>query len=237
MAEPVTNLTYEWVDKVGVTFSWTASSDVTNKSEYEIYYLDVSQMTPIWQLLSTLQPIPVKSSSSVTHVLTPPSTTFFFDWKIITGLVRAGKIAGFANDPSAAPVNIAFGIQQVAGDGTESDWFSTFAFPPAINQSSSPVHFTNNFQFDAFGQVSNNLQNSLEEIQDSVAMLMGTTIGQRPLTPTYGVYDMPLNVINTETLAASVKLWEPRAIVQFDVVYDQQGNPSLNVNLKTNTGV
>lgn len=237
MADPITDLSYQWVANDGITFSWTAPDDVSSQSQYEIYYLDTSVIVAQWVRVGLLNPVPVKSTNSTRHTLMPPSTSYFFSWPSLVALVQAGKLVGFPNDPSGKPMCVACQIQHIDANGRESDPVTTFAFPPPVNQSSAPTHLANNLTLDPFGQATVNDQDSFAEIRDSVAMLLGTSVGQRPMNPTYGVNDMPLKSLNLETLAASVKLWEPRANVILSVVYDQNMNAALSVDLQTDTGV
>jgi phage baseplate assembly protein W len=237
MTEPITDLIYEWVDQVGITFSWTAATDVTNKSSYEIYYLDTSHNLPIWVQFAQLNPIPVKSTTSVAHVLTPPATSYLFEWGKLTQLVQNKNIPGFNNDSSSSPVCVALQVQHTDYTGTESEPATIFAFPLPINKPTSAIHLKNNFNFDNFGQASVNVQDTYDEISDSVAAMLGTISGQRTLVPNYGIDDLPLGSINLQTLAEDAKMWEPRAIVEFQVSYNNQGIASLTASLKTDIGV
>ena len=62
-------------------------------------------------------------------------------------------------------------------------------------------------------------------------MVVGTVVGQRIMVPGYGVPDMPLEIINTNNVAASIHQWEPRANASVSVVYTDDNEAKLNVTI------
>jgi phage baseplate assembly protein W len=238
MTEPVTGLTAKWLQGESITFSWTAAEDVTSQSIYEIYYLDSSTIVPSWVLWRTIKPIPVKSSTSSVHELMPPATSYLVPWADIVVLVKAGKIPALKNDDSSyTPSCLSFQIQHVDSAGGESDPATVFVLPPANDPTGAPTHLKNVFEFDSFGQLVTNLQDSFFEVEDSVSMCLGTLIGQRNMVPRFGIEDLTFKYINPQMLYSTVKMWEPRAIANFAINYDSQGNAVLNVDLQADTGV
>jgi phage baseplate assembly protein W len=110
---------------------------------------------------------------------------------------------------------------------------TVLSLPPKIQNNIGSSHFTNNFGLDEYGQFKVNPQDSYEEISDSVAMLLGTVLGQRTAVPNYGVQDLPLHQIDTRIIQAAIEGWEPRARANISVTYDDNNNASVQVGIKT----
>lgn len=236
--QPVSNIVAIWEDGKGITLSWTAAEDVTNKSQYEIYFLDTSTTVPRWAVFNVLEPIPVKSKVSSARLLTPPSNTYFVPWSQIISWTAAGKIPNLSTAPlTYVPACVAFEVQHVDSILSESDTVSIFAFPPQQNAPSiTAIHLSNDFQFDNFGQAKIVLQDTFEELEGCVAMLLGTDVGQRSMAPTYGIEDIPLHAIDLNMIQDAIREWEDRADVTLTVVYGDDGTATLNANVKNAAG-
>ena len=223
MAEPITDLKLVWSPLVGITMSWTDATDVTVDSVYKIYVYDNTLSTPDWRVWQNGSAYPYRATGSAVVTLLPPASTYMFPWSEMLVLTKN-------NTP---PRGVSFKIVHVDADGVSSDGVSGTVFPPAIMKFVGPPHFRNNFTLDSFGQINVNPQDTYDEISDCVSMLLGTTLGQRTVVPSYGVEDLPFNFINTNVIENTIRQWEPRANPSVSVVYDDNNNASLNVSIQT----
>jgi len=242
MTEPITGLGAKWVDNVGITFSWTAAEDVTNASSYLVYYLDNSQTVPTWTFLTTLYPVPVKVPEQTKHVLTNPSTTYFLQWsQMVTWATTTPKpiIPSYmpTGQSTLFPLCVAIQIVHVDSTGSESDPTTDFVFSNSFQNQTLPSHLSNNFGFDVYGQALVNTQDSINEIMDSVSMLLGTGLGQRTMVPRYGIEDLPFHKIDVNLISAAIQNWEPRAKVNLSVIVNSDRTESVNVQLLNSAGV
>ena len=228
MTEPVTNFTAHWSEGTGIEMSWTEPTDVTNESRYLLYYLknaynksitEYGKQSPIWLPYRVFVPVAYKSTGDQRYSLANPATFYTVPWT--DPIISVGK----------AENSIAFKIVHLDSDLNESDPVYTFALRQAVGVPVGAAHFANNVSLDSFGQFKINPQDSYNEIADSVAMVVGTVVGQRIMVPGYGVPDMPLEIINTNNVAASIHQWEPRANASVSVVYTDDNEAKLNVTI------
>ena len=55
MAEPITDLTANWVDGTSIDLKWTAAEDVSTGSTYDVYILqNTKEIIPSWFLFIVL---------------------------------------------------------------------------------------------------------------------------------------------------------------------------------------
>lgn len=232
MAEPVTNLTALWVQNSGIQLSWTAASDVTSGSVYEIYALKNSPITdfPInytYVPFSSVKPNPTLPSGSGQYTLQTPVTTIIFPWSSVMSL-------GYSNQE---PLAVTIQIVHVDSTGAESQPTTVTAYPPQSINTVKVPHFQNQMSFDSnYGNVIVNAQDSDIEISSSVGFLLGTVVGQRPASPKYGIEDLPLSQINAVDIQKAISTWEPRAKTTISVQYDNYNNATLNVKIQNNGG-
>ena len=234
--QPITNLTAAWVENVGVTLNWTAATDVTEYSQYEVYYLNTSSLPAVWISFVDVDPMAVKSPKSPVSYLIPPATTYFVPWAQLVAWATAGAIPSQVINGVTTPTGVALRVQHIDSLGSESDWTSTFVFPPAISATSIPGHFPNSFELDTYGQLMLNGQDTLAEINDSVSMLLGSAQGQRNAVPSYGLPDLPFSNINPADIQTTIKYWEPRANTDVSVILDDNGSAYLNVTIQPTSG-
>lgn len=75
-------------------------------------------------------------------------------------------------------------------------------------------------------------QESLEEIEQCVAVIVGTTIGERLVVPEFGIADPTFTLLqDTAEIEASVLLWEDRAVLEFEA-----GEPGPERTLRLGVG-
>jgi|APCry1669189733_1035249.scaffolds.fasta_scaffold00015_4 phage baseplate assembly protein W len=227
MAEPITNLTANWVENTGIKIQWTAAADVTVNSKYEIYLLQqTSEFQPFWNLVSTLNSSLVYNISTSTNSLTPPVNSYELPWATYKQLLEQNLIS---------PNSVAFYISHIDSTGVESIATTISVFPNQKTKRYSQPHFANNLVVDQFGQFITNPQDSYEEISNSVSIFMGTDKGQRTAVPGYGVDDLPFSELNIAKIKKELSSWEPRAVVDIDVNYTDNNQATLNLKIK-NTG-
>jgi len=224
MANPITGLTASWLDtptNAGIQLSWTAASDVTNGSSYEIYVLqDVDQIIPNWILATTLSPNAVRSIGATTYSLVAPSTSYFYT--IPSNMENV--------------VSYAFNIIHIDDTGASSQPVTISAFKPAKNPIYGFPHLTNQVAIDSYGQFVVSPQDSYEEISNCVAVVVGTDLGGRPTVPSFGIEDLPMTQINPVAVENAINKWEPRARAKVTLSYDNNNNATLNVNIDNNQG-
>jgi phage baseplate assembly protein W len=220
MADAITNLTTTWVEGTGVQLNWTAADDVTNNSLYEIYVLqNANQMIPTWSLVTTLNPNVVRASGQSNYSLTPPLTSYFYNFT-----------------SPIAPISAAFSIYHVDYTGAESDPLNVSVFAPAINPVFGPPHFANNITLDPFGQIAVNPQDSYEEISASVSMVVGALIGERTMLPDFGIQDPMFTNVDSTEIENAINQWEPRANARVSVEYNDQNVASVSVAITSSLG-
>ena len=218
MAEPISDLTSLLVADSGIKLSWTAASDATNGSIYELYTLQNGQYVET----TYLKPVPYKPQGTSVYSLNPPATEFTFPWQMVLAL----------GDGLRPPIAVTFQITHVASDLSESTPVSITAYPPAVDVGNSVPHLLNGIQFDPYGQVMTSDQDSSLDVSSCVEMIIGTIPGQRSMVPLLGVDDLAETQIDTAQIQNSIREWEPRANVNVSVQYDNANNAFVSVNLQ-----
>ena len=75
-------------------------------------------------------------------------------------------------------------------------------------------------------------QDTPEEIVQSVEVICGTTIGERPVVPSFGIPDQTFTQPSKEQITSAVARWENRATVQVFVKTDSaSGISSVKVDV------
>jgi len=221
MADAITELTATWVAGSGIQLNWTAASDVTNGSIYQVYVLaNADQTIPVWNLFTSLAPNVVRASGTSNLSLVAPVPSYFYKFPNLTNI----------------PASVAFSIIHVDYLNASSVPLNISVFSPSVNPVYGPPHFQNNFTLDPFGQLSVNPQDSYEEISSSVAMVVGALIGERTMLPEFGIEDPTFTDIDTESIEQTIQRWEPRANANVSVEYDDNNNASLSVSITSNLG-
>jgi phage baseplate assembly protein W len=216
MAEPITGLTATWIPNVGIQLSWTAASDATSGSQYQVYSLEnASDIIPDWLLVTTLKPNVSRSISSTVYSLTAPVTSYTYYFKLNQDI-----------DPSYA-----FNITHIDYTGAASQPVTISTYPTSYNAPYGASHLTNFTSLDAFGQFAINVQDSYEEVADSVGVVVGTTIGSRSVVPKFGIPDLPMTEINVGQIERAINAWEPRANAKVTLQYDDNNNASISVKI------
>lgn len=227
MAQPITNLTADWIASTGILLQWTAATDATNASNYEIYVLeDVQSYSPSWNLVSTSAPYVVSSASpgnaaSTLLQVVAPSTSYTFPAASIAALQGPGS--------TVAPSSLAFLVIHVDYNGTSSSGVSVSSFQTPQNQPYGVPHFQNSVSLDGFGQFLVNPQDSYEDVSSCVSVFLGTLPGQRPIIPDYGTPDLPFSEINIVEITTNLNVYEPRADARISVQVDDYDNATLSV--------
>ena len=239
MAEPISNLTSTWTDTVGIQLNWSAASDATVYSQYEVYVLtSTNSQVPTWNLVTSLSRNITKNQNTSGYTLVPPVTSYLYPWTAMQALV--GSVAttydptgqGYPMPGSAHIMSIAFSIIHIDENGVESTAVNVSAFESSIRPQFSPPHLTNSIGIDQMRQFTVNGQDSYDEISSSVSMLLGTQLTQRSAVPSYGVPDFPFNNTDPIVIQNAISTWEPRAIAQVTVSYDSKNNEQVQVNLQ-----
>ena len=232
MTEPVTDLTAMWVPNVGVQLNWTAATDVTTGSHYEIYVykLNPSVSNPGrmgYVYFSSVKSAVGRAVTASSYALSLPANSALFTWADLVALGSNGN----------PPASVAFQIQHVDVNNDESDFASVSAFPPSPVDYLVVPHLTNSLNIDpVYGQLLVNDQNSYSEIAGCVEVVVGTSPGQRSLAMDFGVQDLPLSQISVAELSRFINSWEPRANAVASVVYDKNNNATLNVKITSKYG-
>jgi hypothetical protein len=228
MAEPITDLTANWVDGTSIDLKWTAAADVSTGSTYNVYILQgTKNIIPFWFLLNSTTSSLVYNAKFSNYSLTAPVTYYNLPWE---------KYQLFLSNGLIAPNSVAFQIVHVDSTGAESIPTNISVYPGQITKKYGQLHFSNTIKIDPFGQFVLNPQNSYEEISSSVAMFMGTELGQRTAVPSYGLQDLPFNDISIKEIQRQISKWEPRANVAIDIIYDNNNQATLNVKVSTTSG-
>ena len=217
MAEPITGLTATWLKNQGIQLNWTAATDVTTRSVYEVYILtNADQYIPTWSLSTVLKANIVRSYEQTDYSLSNPINAYLFPF------------------PSGMETSYTFRITHVDYLGDESTAATISVFQDPVMSKNGPIHLSNITNVDPYGQFMVNLQDSYEEIAESVSMILGSTVGERSVVPTFGVDDLPLTEISVYDIQSAIRKWEPRAQAEVSLVYDNNNNASISVKLANN---
>ena len=231
MTEPITNFVAHWSEKRGIEMSWDAPTDVTNNSQYILYYLknayktsisDYGLQSPEWIKYKVFIPRAEKTPGLQRFSLTNPSTYYTVSWDdpiMVSGVLEN---------------SVAFKMIHQDENGDLSDPTYVFSLRSHVGSPNGAAHLVNKITVDAFGQMAVNGQDSYMEVADSVGMLLGTVVGQRSMVPGYGVEDMPLEVLDTSSMSAAITRWEPRANATVSVVYTDDNEAKLSVSISQN---
>jgi phage baseplate assembly protein W len=74
-------------------------------------------------------------------------------------------------------------------------------------------------------------QDTLEEVIQSVTVLLGTNLGDRVMVPSYGVADPTFSQPNPDAIAQAIARWEPRAEALVGVTEGANGTTSVTVQI------
>lgn len=99
------------------------------------------------------------------------------------------------------------------------------ATPPGVPHLAIP------FTIGADGTANVVAQDSVPEVVQSVAMLVGTRPGTRLMVPTYGINDPTFGGIDQPALHAAASKWEPRATVGVQVTPANEEYVSVGVGI------
>lgn len=234
MPNPISNLTATWIGDTGIELDWTAATDATNSSSYLVYVLqNVNTVTPTWSLVSTIGAAIVNGSTGI--IALSPTTSYQYPWASAVILWSVGV---------AAPNSLAFQVVQEDGIGNLSTGVTVSSMPSAQTLPTAPPHLQNIPDLDAFGQFLVNNQDSYAEIADSVEIIVGTQIGQRPALPDFGILDPTFTYpVDTDGIVNAIDEWDERANPTITVNYeDVIGGGDTNVTISlainnTNSGV
>ena len=225
MTQAITNLEASWLPNVGIQLSWTAASDVTTGSVYEVYVLQkVLSRVPQWVQVGTCVSTAQLSKAASAVILLAPNPSYFFAWSLMQNLFGIGS--------TVAPNSLAFSVIHTDFSNSSSNAASISVFPPAQHKPYGAPHLQNNISVDSFGQFATNPQDSYEEIADSVGMFLGTIPGQRTVVPNYGTPDLPLTQIDAGEIETALNSEEKRALASIAISYDDEGNATFSVEIK-----
>lgn len=227
MSNPISNLTATWIGGTGIELDWTAATDATSDSSYLVYVLlDVSTVMPTWNLVTVIGAEIVNGPVGVTAL--PPVTSYQYPWSSALVLWASSVVA---------PNSLAFQVVQSDSFGNTSTGVTVSAISPAQTFPTAPPHLQNLPALDAFGQFLVNNQDSYAEIADSVEMIVGTQIGQRPALPDFGIFDPTFTYpVDTTEISDSITTWDERAVPVITVTYeDVIGGGDTNVTISLGT--
>lgn len=74
-------------------------------------------------------------------------------------------------------------------------------------------------------------QDTVEEVAQSVGVLLGTTLGERTMVPSYGVSDPDFTVPDAGEIVQAISQWEPRADATVTISTDGSGTQTMNVDV------
>lgn len=227
MPNPISNLTAIWVEGTGIELSWTAATDATNDSFYFVYVLtSVSTATPIWSLVTTLGAEIINGPAGI--VALAPATSYQYPWASAAILWASGTVT---------PNSLAFQVIQSDDAGNTSIGVTVSTMSPPQTLPTAPPHLQNIPALDSFGQFLVNDQDSYSEISDSVEMIVGTQIGQRPALPDFGILDPTFTYpIDTTSMRNAIVTWDERAVPTITVSYEDViggGNTNVSIELAT----
>jgi phage baseplate assembly protein W len=72
-------------------------------------------------------------------------------------------------------------------------------------------------------------QDSVEEVAQSVSVLLGTQLGRRVMVPNYGTPDPTFTEPDAHAIEQTITNWEPRAVPTVTVEIDDSGAANVNV--------
>jgi len=221
MAEQITGLTAAWLPKDGIQLKWTAATDVTVSSSYQVYVLeDADKAIPNWVPVVVLSSNVSRSIYETVYSLSEPITSYLYQFP-----------------KTIKPINsYAFSIVHVDSTGASSTPATISVFNTSPIQVYGPPHLKTSINIDSYGQFAVNPQDSYEEVSENVSVVLGTIVGGRPTVPGFGIPDLPLNEINAMQIQSAVNRWEPRANAIVSLNYDNNNHAYLSVKIKESQG-
>lgn len=221
MAEQITGLTATWLPKDGIQLKWTAPTDVSVGSSYQIYVLqDADKIIPNWVPVVVLASNVSRSIYETSYSLSEPITSYLYQFP-----------------QTINPINsYAFNIIHVDSTGVSSTPATVSVFSASPIQVYGPPHLKTSINIDSYGQFAVSPQDSYEEVSENVSIVLGTIMGGRPTVPGFGIPDLPLNEINAMQIQSAVNRWEPRANAVVSLNYDNNNHAYLSVKIKDSQG-
>jgi len=93
------------------------------------------------------------------------------------------------------------------------------------------------FRVDLNSMVVTHEQNSDEQLGEEIAMLMCTRVGERIMSPGFGITDFVFSTVNEAELVLKVKAFDiPAKIINVTTVYPAEGIQSVTVEFNTKIG-
>lgn len=138
---------------------------------------------------------------------------------LLIGFYSFTVIASSARGPSA--------------ESDQSNIVPVLAPPTALTNFVYISHLGLPIGLAADGTLNSVLQDSLDEVTQSVEMIVGSPLGARTVVPGFGVPDPVFSSPgpNSATILAAIQKWEPRAKVTVAVSNDGEGNADINVGV------
>lgn len=223
MSEPISNLSFDWAVGMGIQLSFDAAADAGNESRYLMSVL----VDESWAQFGVLGPVAYSTPGTGRLSISPPRNFYAYPWSSVLSL---------AGGSDTAPNSIAFQIIHLDQYGSYSEPVSVVAMPPRARPPYGAQHLPNFISVTAAGGFLTFAQDSFDEIASSVEMIVGTVEGSRTGAPSYGVPEIPLAPIDAGNIKNIIEQWEPRAQVDVQIRYDDAGEASMDITVKTQTG-
>ena len=227
---PVTNLTAQWHQTAsstslqpGVQLSWIApvlTDKTTSIGGYYVYVLlknnSTGSVDPV--LFTSVRKRAVKDPKQINSysVSAPPTTVFFpFSW--------VANSSVYTNDPNADSYSFHVVVFLAQSNYAQSTSVGVTIYRPNQELYNLPAHFLPRFTLASSGQVATIQQDSYEDVANCVEMVLNTPRGFRSALPEFGIDDPTFTQVDPNTLRADLQDWEPRAIVDINIVNDDSG--------------
>lgn len=73
------------------------------------------------------------------------------------------------------------------------------------------------------------IQDTIDEVAQSVSMIVGTELGDRTVVPMFGVPPQPFQGPNKNQLAGAIAEWEPRAVADVQITQTDTGTATATI--------
>jgi phage baseplate assembly protein W len=113
------------------------------------------------------------------------------------------------------------------------------AFVPSLTPVNNPTlpHLSASLVLTPDGTFSYLVQDTLDEVAQSVEVVCGSDLGARTVVPQFGLPQMPFEGPNKNTIQTAIHTWEPRAVSSVSISTSDAGVANVAVAVALATGV
>jgi phage baseplate assembly protein W len=109
--------------------------------------------------------------------------------------------------------------------------YNAYAPSSTPNAAATLAHLSAQVALGSDGTFDFLIQDSISEITQCVEMIVGTTIGDRTVVPTFGIPDQTFTQPNKGQIETAISLWEPRCLSNVTIRTNNQNVSNISVDV------